>query len=260
MKKWMIMWITVFLCLCMPVGILASESEIRTTVPETHTVAIEAVHASALYVGSDKGLSSAYPVPRFSKPKFKLTAEDGYEIERVLLNGKDVTKKVKKGTLKLSKVCENQVIKIETKTVGQEEPVSSQAPKPSQTPQASQAAKKRQNTEKTGQKQETGKQLPSASGEETGREDTESGQKEPDHIQEAGSEAQQSEETGHIISGDSTGNTETETVSHSSFWWILLLLLCAVILLILFLLLLKKKKERKNEEKTLDSQVKCKDT
>ena len=93
---------------------------IDTMVPTIHTVAIEAEHASALYMESDRGLSEAYPVPRFSTPQFKFTAEDGYIITRILLNGTDVTEKIQNDTLMLSEVRENQVITIETEAIPQE--------------------------------------------------------------------------------------------------------------------------------------------
>ena len=112
MKKYLAVFIMILICLHLPMQIRASQSEIGTTVPETHTVSIEAEHASAQYMEGDKGISDAYPVPRFSKPEFKITAKDGYEIKRVLLNDNDVTKNVEKGILKLSEVCENQVIRL----------------------------------------------------------------------------------------------------------------------------------------------------
>ena len=121
MKKYLAVFIMILICLHLPMQIRASQSEIGTTVPETHTVSIEAEHASAQYMEGDKGISDAYPVPRFSKPEFKITAKDGYEIKRVLLNDNDVTKNVEKGILKLSEVCENQVIRIETEAVAPED-------------------------------------------------------------------------------------------------------------------------------------------
>lgn len=132
MKKILTVLIAITICLLVPIHTPASQSEGETTdstthtvviqaiVPTTHTVAIEAEHASALYVEGDKGLSDAYPVPRFSNPQFKFTAEEGYIIKRVLLNGTDVTKEIDNGILKLSEVCENQIIKIETEAIQQE--------------------------------------------------------------------------------------------------------------------------------------------
>ena len=70
MKKYLAVFIMILICLHLPMQIRASQSEIGTTVPETHTVSIEAEHASAQYMEGDKGISDAYPVPRFSKPEF----------------------------------------------------------------------------------------------------------------------------------------------------------------------------------------------
>ena len=70
MKKYLAVLIAISIWLVMPMHTRASQSAIETTVPSTHTVAIEAEHASALYVSGDKGLSDAYAVPRFSKPQF----------------------------------------------------------------------------------------------------------------------------------------------------------------------------------------------
>ena len=74
MKKYLIVLIAISICLFVPMHTHASQSEIETTVPTTHTVVIDAKHASAQYVQGDMGLSSAYAVPRFSNPKFKITA------------------------------------------------------------------------------------------------------------------------------------------------------------------------------------------
>ena len=93
---------------------------INTMIPATNTIVIDAEHASAQYVEGNKGLSDSYPVPRFSNPQFKITAEAGYIITRVLLNGTDVTNELINDTLMLSGVCENQVIKIETEAIPKE--------------------------------------------------------------------------------------------------------------------------------------------
>lgn len=250
MKKYLAVFIMILIGLLLPMQIRASQSEIGTTVPETHTVSIEAEHASAQYVEGDKGISDAYPVPRFSKPRFKITAEDGYEIKRVLLNGKDVTKKLKKGTLKLSKVYENQVITVETEAVKQEDPQTTQKPqttqtsqtaKPQQTPQVS----KRQNA---GQKQETIDQeqdTVKVTGQEQDITET-TGQESEEQMSESVSR-------GEIDAADGT-NTENESevsVRHFSFWWLLLLLLTAG-LIIWLIIILKKRKNNKSEEKQLD--------
>lgn len=114
MKKIRTILLAVCICLLLPVTALAAQSEIGATVPDYHSVAIEAEHASALYVQGSKGESMAYSVLRFSEPEFQIRAEDGWKISRVLLNGTDVTSQMKDGILKLGAVREDQVITIET--------------------------------------------------------------------------------------------------------------------------------------------------
>ena len=114
MKKIRTILLTVCICLLLPVTASATQSEIGATVPDYHSVAIEAEHASALYVQGSKGESMAYSVLRFSEPEFQIRSEDGWKISRVLLNGTDVTSQMKDGILKLAAVREDQVITIET--------------------------------------------------------------------------------------------------------------------------------------------------
>ena len=218
-----------------PMHTRASQSVIETTVPTTHTVAIEAEHASVLYVEGDKGISDAYPVPRFSDPQFKITAEDGYIIKRVLLNGTDVTKEIKKDILKLSEVSENQVIKIETEAISQETP---------QTPQNS------VDVEETVHNQETGEQLPEtkppkAENESDGS-DTEKEQEATGSTQEVtDTEGQQEqEEIGQTTSG------EVENTKHFNFLWIVLPLSAGIFAGSIYLIIMRKNK--KNQEGDLD--------
>lgn len=249
MKKYLAVFIMILICLLLPMQIRASQSEIGTTVPETHTVSIEAEHASAQYMEGDKGISDAYPVPRFSKPEFKITAKDGYEIKRVLLNGKDVTKRLKSGTLKLSKVYENQVIRIETEAVAPEDAESSQKPqstqKPqSQTQQTSQAPEKQNTVKNAEQKQKTT--------ETTGQEQQDTTET-IGQAQESENEMSESISQGEMdaMDGANTENEPEVSARHFSFWWILLLLLTAGIIIWL-IIVLKKRKNNKDEEKSLD--------
>ena len=211
---------------------------IETMVPTTHTVAIDAEHASALYVEGDKGLSDAYPIPRFSNPQFKLSAEDGYIIKRVLLNGTDVTKEIKNDTLMLHTVCENRIIRIETEAIPQET---------TQTPE------KPEDEEETVQNQETEEQLPetqpSKAENETDETDAEKESETAGNTQEVTSTetlreqeetttealqeettteaSQEQEEIEQTTSGESISPTSEENVKHFNFWWLALLPLSA---------------------------------
>lgn len=252
MKKYLAVFIMILICLLLPMQIRASQSEIGTTVPETHTVSIEAEHASAQYMEGDKGISDAYPVPRFSKPEFKITAKDGYEIKRVLLNGKDVTKRLKSGTLKLSKVYENQVITIETKAASQKDPQITQKPQSTQKPQAPQS--QTQQTSQAPEKQNTVKnaeQIQETT--ETGDQEQQDTTETTDQAQESGNEMSESISQGEMdaMDGANTENEPEVSARHFSFWWILLLLLTAGIIIWL-IIVLKKRKNNKDEEKSLD--------
>lgn len=252
MKKYLAVFIMILICLLLPMQIWASQSEIGTTVPETHTVSIEAEHASAQYMEGDKGISDAYPVPRFSKPEFKITAKDGYEIKRVLLNGKDVTKRLKNGTLKLSEVCENQVIRIETEAVAPEDAESSQKPQSTQKPQAPQSQ-----TQQTSQAPEKQNTVKNAEQKQKTTETTDQEQQDTtettDQAQESGNEMSESISQGEMdaMDGANTENEPEVSARHFSFWWILLLLLTAGIIIWL-IIVLKKRNNNKNEEKPLD--------
>ena len=252
MKKYLAVFIMILICLLLPMQIRASQSEIGTTVPETHTVSIEAEHASAQYMEGDKGISDAYPVPRFSKPEFKITAKDGYEIKRVLLNGKDVTKRLKSGTLKLSKVYENQVITIETKAASQKDPQITQKPQSTQKPQAPQSQ-----TQQTSQAPEKQNTVKNAEQKQKTTETTDQEQQDTtettDQAQESGNEMSESISQGEMdaMDGANTENEPEVSARHFSFWWILLLLLTAGIIIWL-IIVLKKRNNNKNEEKPLD--------
>lgn len=134
MKKYITLFIAVCSFLLLPLSVLASQNQsgtIGTAVPTEHTVTIEADHAFALYTEGSKGQSAAYLVPRFSDPEFELTAEDGYSITRVLVNGQDVTTQVTDGILKLSSVNKDQTITIET----QKNPEQPENPKDTEQPE-----------------------------------------------------------------------------------------------------------------------------
>lgn len=114
MKKYIAMLLAGCICLSVPITGTASQTEIGTNVPDYHVVTLEAEHAAAYYEGEDDPESKLFSVPRFSEPEFELEADTCWEIEKVLLNGEDVTAQVTNGILKLSKVYDNQEITVQT--------------------------------------------------------------------------------------------------------------------------------------------------
>lgn len=231
MKKNLAILIAILICLFVPMCTYASQSGFETNVPKTHTVSIEAEHASALYIEGDKGLSTAYPVPRLSQPQFQITADEGYFIKRVLLNGEDVTGKMSNGILKLPEVYENQVIVVETEAIGDDPEEPTTAPvkpsptpvKPSPTPETPTTASVTPTTEA-----------------ETTTIQIESEGPVKETIQ---------QETTQTESGENVGQEETENERTSGLWWILLLVLLCIILWIIIIIL--KRKKDKDEEKNL---------
>lgn len=118
MKKYLIVLMTFLLCLLFPISVSASQVDIEIEVPTQHSVSIRAEHASAIYLDDEEeGEGDVYPVPRFSNPKFRLQADENWQIEQVFVNDVNVTKQVEDGVLKLTRVSSDQVITIETKMV-----------------------------------------------------------------------------------------------------------------------------------------------
>lgn len=122
MRKTFTLLSGIILWILLSVSTVAASNEtsmIGTTVPDNHSISIQADHASALYLEGTKGESDAYVVPRLSEPRFQLSVEQGWTLERILLNGQDVTNQVTDGVLKLPPVCGDQVITLETKSTDQ---------------------------------------------------------------------------------------------------------------------------------------------
>ncbi len=225
MKKYLAVLIAIFICLFVPMCTYASQSGFETTVPKTHTVSIEAEHASASYIEGEKGLSTAYPVPRSSQPQFQITADEGYTIKRVLLNGEDVTSKMANGILKLPEVYENQVIEIETEAIPEDPVEPTSAPvKPSSAPVTPSP---------------TTPVTPSLEPESTNAQmESEEPVKENEQ-----------EETMQTESAESEPQISPENEKTMNFWWIVLLLLLCIIVSVIFLII--KRKKDKDEKKNL---------
>lgn len=86
---------------------------ISATVPDSHTVAVDADHAQAFY-NSVGGTN--FTVDRLSEPRFLIRPENGYRVTKVTLNGEDVTAQLMSGYLTLPAVYEDKTLAVETVT------------------------------------------------------------------------------------------------------------------------------------------------
>ncbi len=116
MKKYSFVFLAICICLLTPAKIWAagSNSEIGTSVPTTHTIVFESEHASVEYMDStQEGSSTAYPVPRFSEPSFKIQTDTCWSVKKVLLDEADITSRMTEdGVLTLDRVSKDQTITI----------------------------------------------------------------------------------------------------------------------------------------------------
>lgn len=62
-------------------------STVSATVPDKHTITIDKdAHVTITYEDSkDEGEGDAFPIERFSTPTFTIETEDGWEIDKILL-------------------------------------------------------------------------------------------------------------------------------------------------------------------------------
>ena len=92
-------------------------STVSATVPDKHTITIDKdAHVTITYEDSkDEGEGDAFPIERFSTPTFTIETEDGWEIDKILLDGVDITSQLSNKKLTLPSVYQNQTLKISTK-------------------------------------------------------------------------------------------------------------------------------------------------
>ena len=92
-------------------------STVSATVPDKHTITIDKdAHVTITYEDSkDEGEGDAFPIERFSTPTFTIETEDGWEIDKILLDGVDITSQLSNKKLTLPSVYQNETLKISTK-------------------------------------------------------------------------------------------------------------------------------------------------
>ena len=92
-------------------------STVSATVPDEHTITIDKdAHVTVTYEDTkDEGEGGAFPVERFSTPTFTIETEEGWEIDKILLDGEDVTSQLKNKKLSLRSVYHDKILKVSTK-------------------------------------------------------------------------------------------------------------------------------------------------
>lgn len=84
---------------------------ISATVPDSHTVTVEADHAQVFY-NSVRGTN--FTVERLSAPRFLIRPEYGYRVTKVMLNGEDITAQIRVGYYTMDPVYEDKTLTVET--------------------------------------------------------------------------------------------------------------------------------------------------
>lgn len=84
---------------------------ISATVPDSHTVTVDAAHAQVFYNSAN---ATSFTVERLSAPRFLIRPENGWHVSKVTLNGEDVTAQLMSGYLNLPAVYEDKTIAVET--------------------------------------------------------------------------------------------------------------------------------------------------
>ena len=111
MKRTLALVLTLLLC-CMGLTAYADSTTISTTVPGTHTITVIEDGADVFCDGLS---ASPFTVPRLSQPKLLIRAQSGRQIEKVELNGVDITDQVKGGYYTLEPIYEDKTLVVTTR-------------------------------------------------------------------------------------------------------------------------------------------------
>ncbi|MGN1250384.1 MAG: hypothetical protein ACI4XW_09945 [Candidatus Spyradocola sp.] len=111
MKRTLALVLTLLLC-CMGLTVYADSATISTTVPGTHTITVIEDGADVFCDGSS---ADPFTVERLSQPKLLIRAQAGREIEKVTLNGVDITDQIKGGYYTLEPIYEDKELVVTTK-------------------------------------------------------------------------------------------------------------------------------------------------
>lgn len=92
----------------------AQEVTIRTSVPDSHTLTVNAEKAQVMYQGK---AGTEFEIERLSEPTLLIRPDDGYKVSKVTLNGEDITDKIIGGYYTLEPVFEEKTLVVETVAV-----------------------------------------------------------------------------------------------------------------------------------------------
>lgn len=90
---------------------------ISATVPDSHQILIDAEHATVTCDEYDENDGDDFAVDRFSTPTLQIAVENGWKMEKVLVNGTDMTAQLHDGTLALPEVYEDVQITVQTSQI-----------------------------------------------------------------------------------------------------------------------------------------------
>lgn len=112
MKKITTLLLSMLLLGSMSMTALARETNITTTVPDSHRIEVKADGAEVFCDGQS---GSRFTAERLSEPRLLIRAVSGRQITQVLLNGEDITGQIRGGYYTLEPVYEDKTLTVVTK-------------------------------------------------------------------------------------------------------------------------------------------------
>lgn len=89
-----------------------NEIELSVAIPEQHTVAMKTAGNGSVEVVDGNQDGSTAKVERHTSQSYKITSNEGYEIDKVIYNGEDVTAQVKDGIFTAPEISGDAVLEV----------------------------------------------------------------------------------------------------------------------------------------------------
>ena len=90
------------------------EANIGTVVPDSHRLTVNVTGNADVTVDGKEG--TEFEVERLSQPVIEIKAKDGEKLTKVIVNGEDITDKLKDGKLTLDPIYEDMTLDIQVET------------------------------------------------------------------------------------------------------------------------------------------------